>query len=100
MGPQPTYNPFQTSIEQVIAVNDEDVWLVGGSSNQEQALVAHWDGSSWQMYALPQPANHSSFAVGLAVSGNAVWAVGRRVSGSPTNPQLVQPLFAQQFTCH
>lgn len=97
---QPNYDPFQTSIEQVVAVNDKDVWLVGGPSNQAQALIAHWDGNSWQMYALPQPANHSSFAVGLAVSGKAVWVVGRRVSGNPNNPQLVQPLFAQQFTCH
>lgn len=97
---QPDYDPFQTSIEQVVAVNDNDVWLVGGSSNQAKALIAHWNGSSWQMYTLSQPANHASFAVGLAVSGQAVWAVGHRVTGNPNNPQLVQPLFAQQFTCH
>lgn len=85
----PDYDPFQARIAQVVAVNDNDVWLAG--SIADQALVAHWDGTSWSLVTQPLPAHgHVS---GLAVSGRAVWAVGL-VAGDHD-----RPLLARQFRC-
>jgi hypothetical protein len=91
---QPAYDPLQTSIAQIVAVNDHNAWLAGWSA-PGQALVAHWDGYSWSLVVLPHPANSSTYVYGLAVSDNTVWIVGL-VSGN-TGPS--RPLFEQQFRC-
>lgn len=64
------------------AVNANDVWAVGNSTNAgslDQTLAEHWDGTSWTIVATPNPGG-ASFSNDLngvvAISTNDVWAVG------------------------
>ncbi len=60
-----------------------NAWAVGSfddSSNNQQAFIARWDGSSWQQVQIPTTGTSSAlFGVGASSSGNA-WAVGSAVS--------------------
>jgi hypothetical protein len=62
-----------------------NAWAVGSfddSSNNQQAFIARWDGSSWQQVQIPTSGDSSGLlGVGASSSGNA-WAVGTDVSGT------------------
>ncbi len=63
----------------VVALSTTDAWAVGtyiGSNYRSHILIAHWDGTTWQMVASPDV---SGYLVSLAASGpHDVRAVGTR----------------------
>jgi hypothetical protein len=62
-----------------------NAWAAGSfddSSNNQQAFIARWDGSSWQQVRIPTSGDSSALlGIGASSSGNA-WAVGSDVSGT------------------
>jgi hypothetical protein len=65
----------------VDAVSSDNIWAVGqqlGGAVPDQALVEHWDGSSWSVVPVPASAsaNVSLDAVTATPDGSQVWVAG------------------------
>jgi hypothetical protein len=82
----------------VIDVKSGDGWAVGFSTNtstdQDQTLIEHWNGTGWSIVPSPDPAGGSTGSDELwaiaAVSPTDIWAAGDDfVQGAS-----IQPLFA------
>ncbi|MBV8311635.1 MAG: hypothetical protein JO344_14730 [Planctomycetaceae bacterium] len=93
--PSPGLEPFLTS---VVAVAPNDAWAVGeqtvvnGSIGTGQALIEHWDGTSWNV--VQSPSLPSGGTTGLlksvaAVSANNIWAVGEFLDPNLNNYQTL-----------
>jgi hypothetical protein len=83
--PSPGIEPFLSS---VVALAPNNAWAVGettvvnGSIGTGQALIEHWDGSSWNVVPSPNvgggsPSAFNELSGVAAVSANNVWPVGR-----------------------
>lgn len=69
------------SLASVAAVSPTDIWAVGyGGLNfdiEPQALIEHWDGTTWNMVSSPDDGSAYTNLTGVtAVSSTDVWAVG------------------------
>lgn len=76
----------------IAAVSPSNAWIVGRSLVRKgQALVFHWDGSSWSAVAgLPLPSAVASELSGAAArDANDVWAVGSYQVASGATRSLV-----------
>jgi hypothetical protein len=78
--PLPDVGPNENTL---LGVSDESsgkAWAVGYYVNAEyaqQALVEHYDGSSWHVITVPEPGAGGNILYGVtALSDNDVWAVG------------------------
>lgn len=67
----------------ITAVSADDVWAVGSlttsgtGGDSQQALIEHWNGSSWSMVGNPGSATEGSILNAIAAhSANDIWAVG------------------------
>ena len=82
----PSPNPSGTSepsgLNSVSATSATDAWAVGSfnsATGGERTLILHWDGTSWQRVASPDPSGtyKENFLIGVAaVSSSDAWAVG------------------------
>lgn len=67
-------------------LSSTDIWTTGyyrNSSNVDQTLAEHWNGSAWSVVSTPNyETDGSDFAGIAAVSANDIWAVGEY---SPSN---------------
>jgi hypothetical protein len=78
----------------VSAVSASNVWAAGfttdAASNRLQALILHWDGSSWTRQATPSPAGTDSAVLAItALSATDAWAVGQSRTGSSSVPMAL-----------
>jgi len=80
--PNPSY-PAGANLKAITAVSASDIWAVGSFYNTSATISAfalHYNGSSWAVTTLPQPAvtgPSSPILRGVtAVASNNVWAVG------------------------
>lgn len=71
-------------LNDVSAVNDDDIWAVG---NGDGPLAVHWDGSQWSEISPPEVGNriHNVHAVAAAASDD-VWVVGEYENVFPADP--------------
>jgi len=63
----------------VTATSASDVWAVGygtSSSGSRQAIVEHYNGTSWSVTNIPQLSSGDSFGAVAAISPGNVWAIG------------------------
>jgi hypothetical protein len=83
--PSPPLSSSYTELNSVFSLSATDVWAVGSYFNDNAArltLAQHWDGTSWQVFATPNPAGTDSneainvFGSVVNVPGVGVWAVG------------------------
>lgn len=76
--PSPSTGNFDTLNSVSVVKNTDQVWAVGNftdSSNTNEALIEHWQGSHWVRVAAPN--NGSGILTGVqAISATDVWAVG------------------------
>jgi hypothetical protein len=90
----PVQASFNNVLSGVAAVSANDVWAVGalstGGTGRNRALIEHWNGTTWSVAAIPDPAGTDSLSKVTAVSASDVWAVG---SGGPANGGPSRPLF-------
>jgi hypothetical protein len=79
----------------VNAVNDHDVWAVGGSQTDAnggfRTLIEHWDGRRWSAVASPNPGPNGNELFGVTAAGPAnVWAVGQEQGNAFPGKALVE----------
>jgi hypothetical protein len=81
---------YGNQLNAVAVVSPTDVWAVGFSPDPSgtplyirRSLVEHFDGSSWNVIASPNPAGKPDVRLNgvAAISANDIWAVGH--SGDP-----------------
>ncbi len=66
-------------LQAVSAIAPDDIWAVGSTRSPTgpyQALVVHWDGSSWNIVPAPSGSFGTQLSAVAAVSSNDVWASG------------------------
>ena len=78
--PSPNISGVDNNLKAIAATSASDIWAVGyyvNSSDVNQILIEHWDGSSWSIVSSPNAGSggNSLWAV-AASSANNVWAVG------------------------
>ena len=82
----------------VVALSLTDVWSVGwaqdpkGPQYVKRTLIEHFNGSSWNIVASPNPANDTTSILHSvsASATNDVWAVGSSHNGSLPSRTLIQ----------
>jgi len=78
----------------VAAVSATNVWAVGGyinSSGLNQALIEHWNGTSWQVVSSPNVVSSDSGLVSVvAVSATNVWAAGGYANSRGVGQTLIE----------
>ena len=85
--PSPKLGPSQ--LLSVTAISSHNAWAVGyrgtqGTSNPEQTLIEHWNGTAWKVQRSPNPAvpgqEDTIQLIGVAASSATnVWAVGAEI---------------------
>jgi hypothetical protein len=87
--PSPNMDPetLTNSLRAVAAVEDDDIWAVGGfyhpaeeATGPTQPLTMHWDGIAWTIVPVPEVGSQYGLAGMAGVASDDVWAVG---SASP-----------------
>jgi hypothetical protein len=75
------------SLTSTAAITHNDIWAVGGifTSNGEQSLAEHFNGTSWS--AVPTPPTGNGFTGVAAAASNDVWAV---TDGSASSPAVIE----------
>ncbi len=68
------------ALSSVAAVSPKDVWAVGSECYSANALIEHWDGSTWSLVGNPRHGDGFDSTAALygvtAISPSNVWAVG------------------------
>jgi hypothetical protein len=92
--PSPSAGQGSSDIEQVLAISDNDVWVVGGYEPVPGAplrtLTMHWDGTSWTIVPSANPGDGSSVLIDITASGDTLWAVGYSYDGSGNQAPLIE----------
>jgi len=93
--PSPNVGLGDAVLQKVTAISASDIWAVGyytPSINTQQALIEHWDGTSWNIVPAPNIGSGSNALVGITqVPGTTqVWAVGYYTTNTNTEQALVE----------
>lgn len=76
----PNVGASDNSLTKVAVVSANDIWAVGSyvnSTNINQTLIEHWDGSAWRVVPSPSIGTSDNSLGGVAiVSASNIWAVG------------------------
>lgn len=86
--PSPGGTSQPSGLNSVAATSSTDAWAVGSfftATGGDQTLIVHWDGTSWQRAASPDPSGARKFNIltGVAaVSAISAWAVGHYADSS------------------
>jgi hypothetical protein len=77
--PAPSPDPSGNHLQAIDGVSSNDLWAVGFTQSDpygvRQALILHFNGSSWSTVPTP-PATEASLESVVALASNDVWAVG------------------------
>jgi hypothetical protein len=91
--PSPGGGSGLTVLNNVTAISPTDAWAVGWFSTttgQEQPLVLHWNGTSWQQVTAPAPGGATGVTdlVGISAgSASDMWATGYYAASSGSTGQ-------------
>jgi hypothetical protein len=66
----------------VAPLADDDIWAAGAYEYKENALILHWNGTTWNPIPNPVP-GFTSEITGMAASNGEIWAVGWRTMSAP-----------------
>jgi hypothetical protein len=92
--PSPNPSPTANGLASVVAISANDVWAVGDmtiSTGASNTLIEHWNGSTWNVVASPNPsASHNDLTGVAAVNTDDVWAVGRFNASGEIPRTLIQ----------
>ena len=80
--PSPNIGVYSNNFLAAAARAGNDVWAAGGACvasgcASAQALIEHWDGSSWSVVPSPSTGGRTTLFGLAARTGNDVWTVGR-----------------------
>lgn len=83
--------PSQTRLHASVAISATDVWAVGGFNDDTSTLAEHWNGSTWQVVATPNPPqSNASLKTVSAVSSTDVWATGATALGAHASSVFIE----------
>jgi hypothetical protein len=90
--------PGVVTLAGIVEVASNDVWVVGssrsrsGAQSMEQALIWHWDGTSWHSVAVNGEPEGSDvvFTSISAAAADDIWALGTAVSGAGLEQNFVE----------
>jgi hypothetical protein len=93
--PSPNPGASRDDLFAISAVNDHDVWAVGGRQDSLNGrfatLVEHWDGHSWSVVPTPNPGRNGNELFGVTSNGaGSVWAVGQQQGSGYPGGALVE----------
>jgi hypothetical protein len=91
--PSPNPLPQNGVLYGVAAVSASDIWAVGfytNSSNVDQTLIEHWNGSSWSIVPSPNTGSSDSLNAVSSSSTSDVWAVGAYANSSNVAQTLIE----------
>jgi hypothetical protein len=89
----PNVGTHDNFLQAVSARSATDIWAVGyyvNNSSTDQALIEHWDGTSWSVVPAPTLANNHLLNGVAAIGMNNVWAVGFQLDNSNTHRTLIE----------
>jgi hypothetical protein len=79
--PNPSSQSFANNILYGVAcASATSCWAVGSGGSASQALIEHWDGTSWTIDSSPNLPTSSTLSAVTCVSASQCWAVGN-ISG-------------------
>ena len=87
--PEPNLSADDYQAYKFNVISNNDIWVVGSTTNYPNTFAMHWDGTSWQLATMP-PINtrFSSLADVTGLSHDDAWAVGGYDRGSDTVPLI------------
>jgi hypothetical protein len=93
--PTPQPGAKRDTLFAISAVNEHDVWAVGGTQDSAngpfRTLVEHWNGHDWSVLPSPNPGPAGDELFGVTTSGpDNVWAVGQQVGAGFPSRALVE----------
>ena len=78
--PSPNVSMLNNYLVALTAISASDIWAVGyyvNSSNVDQTLIEHWNGTSWSIASSPNTGSGNNILNAVASSSTGdVWAVG------------------------
>jgi len=91
--PSPNNGTLMNELYAVSAISANDVWAVGNYTDPQtedsEALLEHWNGSTWSIVSGPNPGQDNFLYAVTAVASNSVWAVGRFAGGFPGDQTFI-----------
>ena len=90
--PSPDSGPGNNVLAAVSAVSSDDVWAVGQAEDANgngQALIEHWDGTTWSLVASPTILESNLLGV-VGVSATSAWAVGSSLTRHNGQQALIE----------
>jgi hypothetical protein len=91
--PSPSPGTHSIGLTDVAVVSATSAWAVGFTNatlNREQALILHWNGSSWKQQSSPNTGSAYNELDGVAAtSPTNAWAVGYHNNGASTPRQTL-----------
>jgi hypothetical protein len=102
------------TLQGVAATSSHDAWAVGGEQGgapgaEQQTLILHWNGKTWQRVHSPSPAPDCELTAVAAVSARDAWAVGfadpsggdaRSRAGARSEPASGRVIIARTLILH
>jgi hypothetical protein len=92
--PSPSVGQGDSSFEHVLALTDNDVWVVGAYAPvlgaPGRTLTMHWDGSTWAQVPSPNVGNGLNVLMDIKAAGDTLWATGFGQDSSGNQVALIQ----------
>ena len=99
--PSPNPGTQYNILQSVAGTSATDVWAVGyqsSASNATQALIEHWNGSSWNAVPAPDLGKDSGQLNGVAaVTASDAWAVGTSTTNGGANTPSIQHALVEHW---
>jgi hypothetical protein len=99
--PSPNPGTQYNILQGVAGASTNDVWAVGyqsSASNATQALIEHWNGSSWNAVPGPDLGKDNGQLNGVtAVTASDAWAVGTSTSNGGANMPSIQHALVEHW---
>jgi hypothetical protein len=99
--PSPNPGTQYNILQSVAGTSANDVWAVGyqsSASDVTQALIEHWNGSSWNAFPAPDLGKDSGQLNGVAaVTASDAWAVGIATTNGGANTPTIQHALVEHW---
>jgi hypothetical protein len=90
----PNVGPYGSLLDGVSALSASNIWAVGfdtTSSNQQQTLIEHWNGTKWSVVTSPNiGSGGDGFNTVVAVSADDIWAIGNFINAKNLSRILIE----------
>ncbi|HEY7401808.1 MAG TPA: hypothetical protein VH989_13045 [Actinomycetota bacterium] len=89
----PNAGPSYNVLEDVSIVSADEAWAVGASFDRRKigrALTERWNGTAWEVVALPDTGLGDASLLGVAADASGAWAVGSAATRDGERPLILR----------